>query len=251
MKITFLGTGTSMPDPNRVQSGILVEHDDYMALFDVGSGVLHRLVQTVDDITRLDSVFISHFHIDHCSDFLPLCQSLWLSKYMKTLKVYGPPSLKEWSRGIFDVAFPYLREKIIIDMQYLGENDAIQSGPLAISVCPTHHGSTDTRAFRIECEGKSLLISGDTAPCRDIIELGKGVDLLIHECNWLDGSLPTGVHTTPSDLTSIVEEIAPKKVIIVHTSPEIIKNKDKVLNIIGRRTDAEVILGEDLMNIQL
>jgi len=247
----LLGTGTSLPDPDRVQTGILVDVENFTALFDIGSGILHRLTQTGKDLTQLDAVFISHFHIDHCSDFLPLCQCLWLLGYDRPLKVYAPPTMKEWARGIFEVAFPYLREKIQVDMQYLQENDAIQAGPLSVSTCPTFHGKTETRAFRIEHNGKSILISGDTAPCREIVELGKGVDILIHECNWLDGSTPTGIHTTPSELTSIVEEIAPKKVVLVHTSPEVVKDKERVLNMVSRRTDAEVILGEDLMVLEL
>ncbi|MHA1909914.1 MAG: MBL fold metallo-hydrolase, partial [Candidatus Thorarchaeota archaeon] len=103
---------------------------------------------------------------------------------------------------------------------------------------------------RIEHDGRSIAFSADTSPCRDIIELAKGVDVLIHECNWLDGSLPKGVHTSPSELTSIVEEINPKKVVLTHMMPEVIAQKEKVLAIVGRRTNAEVIMGHDLMTLE-
>jgi ribonuclease BN (tRNA processing enzyme) len=251
MRAVLLGTGTSYPDPQRVQSGILVEERDLRVLFDIGSGVLHRLTQLEIDIRTIDSVFISHFHIDHCADFLPLCQSLWLSGYDKTLNLFAPPTMREWSRGIFDIAFKYLREKILIKTTILNENHVIPRGNLMVITSPTLHGTYDTRAFRVEHSGKSLTFSSDTAPCRDIIDLAKDTDVLIHECNWLDGPHPEGVHTSPSELAKITEEINPSKIVLTHLSPEVVANKDKVIEIVSRRTNAEVVLGEDLMVLEL
>ncbi len=251
MRVTLLGSGTSLPDPDRVQSGILVEVGNQTILFDVGSGTLHRLTQTQVDITSIDAVFITHFHIDHCADFIPLCQTLWLSGYQKTLKLFGPPAMREWARGILEVAFPYLRGKIRIKLMELEERETVYLGPVAISTSITIHGSMDTRAYKIEHEGKSVVYTGDTGPCREVIELAQGADLLIHELNWMDGKHPEGVHTSPSELMGIVEETCPRKVVLTHLSPEVIENKKSILATIGRRSNAEVIVGEDLMVIDV
>ncbi len=247
MKITLLGTGSSIPDPTRVQSGVLVEDEGDKILLDVGSGTLHRLTQTGIDLTKISAIFMSHFHIDHCSDFLPLVQSLWLSGYDRTLKVYAPPTIREWSRGLRNVAFPYLLHKLEIDIHIVHENEALQHGPFAVSTCPTTHGSMDSRAFRIESSGKKFTFSSDTAPCREVIELASGSDVLVHECNWLDGHHPEGVHTSPSELAMVVEKSNPKKLVLNHMAPEVVQNADKVIASVSRRTKAEVILGEDLM----
>ncbi|MHA1484357.1 MAG: MBL fold metallo-hydrolase [Candidatus Thorarchaeota archaeon] len=247
MRVTLLGSGTSLPDPDRVQSGILVEAGNQTILFDIGSGTLHRLTQTQVDVTSIDAVFITHFHIDHCSDFVPLCQTLWLSGYQKTLKLFGPSAMREWARGVLEVAFPYLRGKIRIELMELEERETVYLGPVAISTSITIHGSMDTRAYKIEHEGKSVVYTGDTGPCRDVIELAKGADLLIHELNWMDGKHPEGVHTSPSELMSIVEETYPHKVVLTHLSPDVITNRKSILATIGRRSNAEVIIGEDLM----
>jgi len=251
MRVTLLGTGTSFPDPERVQSGILIETDTTYSLFDIGSGILHRLVQTKIDLKNIVGLFISHFHIDHCSDFVTFLQTLWLQGYEEHLQLFAPPPVKEWLRGIFEVGLPFYRDKVVIEPYILREHDSVQSGQLSVSTCPTVHGDNDVRAFRIEHSGKSIVISSDTAPCRDVVELAKDVDVLVHECNWLDGSTPKGVHTTPSELTSIVEEINPKKVILTHMSPKVIRESEKVLSIVGRRTNAEVVLGVDLMQFEL
>jgi ribonuclease BN (tRNA processing enzyme) len=251
MKATLLGTGTSYPDPTRVQSGILVETEEQRVLFDVGSGVLHRLTQLDFDLKTLDSVFLSHFHIDHCSDFLTLSQSLWLSEYDRPLNLFAPPMVREWSRGVHDVAFTYLRDKLLIETTVLEENLVLHQGELVVTNTPTMHGSMDTRAFKIEHEGKTLVISSDTAPNRELIDLAKDCDVLVHECNWLDGPHPEGVHTSPSELAQVVEEISPGKLILTHLSPEVVANRKKVVEIVKRRTDAEVMFGEDLMVLEV
>ena len=251
MKVTLLGTGTSFPDPNRVQSGILVEAENKTFLLDVGSGVLHRLIQTGIDLKTLDSVFISHFHIDHCSDFLTLCQSLWLAGYDKTLELYAPPTMREWSRGVREIGFPYLREKVLVKEVVLDENHVVPLGPVPVSTAATAHSTMETRAFRVESRGRSMVFSSDSAPCRDVTDLARGVDVLIHEVNWLDGPHPEGVHTSPIELAEIVERAEPKKVVLTHVSPEVVASQEKVIATVGRRTNAEVVLGEDLMVLNI
>jgi ribonuclease BN (tRNA processing enzyme) len=103
----------------------------------------------------------------------------------------------------------------------------------------------------VEHEGKSIVYSSDTAPCREVIELATGADVLIHECNWLDGDHPKGVHTSPSELAEIVERAEPGKVVITHISPEVVAKEKQVKATIGRRTKAEVILAQDLMTLSL
>ncbi len=250
MKVTLLGTGTSYPDPNRVQSGILVEADSESILLDIGSGTLHRLTQLGKDLDAISSVFISHFHIDHCSDFLTLCQSIWLSGTRRVLDLYGTSFVREWLDSLHR-AFPYLSEKVNVRPLVLHENETVQLEKLQISNTTTVHGKTDTRALRVESEGKIFVYSSDTAPCRELNVLAKKADVLVHECNWLDGEHPEGVHTTPSELARIVDEVAPGKLILTHLSPEVVRNKEEVLGIIGSSHETKVIMAEDLMSFEV
>ena len=75
--------------------------------------------------------------------------------------------------------------------------------------------------------------------------------MLVHECNWLDGAHPENIHTSPSELAQIAEEINPSRIVLTHVSPEIVEMKDKVIEIVSRRTNAEVVMGEDLMVLDL
>jgi len=246
----MLGTGTSYPDPNRVQSGILVEADGESILLDIGSGTLHRLMQLGKDLDAISSVFISHFHIDHCSDFLTLCQSIWLSGTRRVLNLYGTPFVREWLSSLHS-AFPYLSEKVNVRPLVLHENETVQLEKLQISNTPTVHGKTDTRALRVESEGKIVVYSSDTAPSRKLNVLAKNADVLVHECNWLDGEHPEGVHTTPSELTRVMDEVAPDKLILTHLSPEVVRNEEEVLGIIGSSRGTKTILAKDLMSFEV
>jgi len=251
MKITMLGTGTSYPDPERVQSGIFVESGEEKILLDIGSGVLHRLAQLEIDLRKIISLFISHFHIDHCSDFLTLCQSLWMTKSERPLKVYGPPFIRDWLRGIRDTAFPYLRDMLEIQASQLSENEVVKLGETAVSNHSTIHGTMDTRAFKIRADGETVVFSSDTAPSQELSRFAKNTDILIHECNWLDGQHPHGVHTSPSELALIVEEIVPSRVVLTHLSPEVVKSRQKVVEIVGSRHGTDVCLAEDLMSFDI
>lgn len=251
MHVTLLGTGTSFPDPERVQSGVLLETEDFTFLLDNGSGTLHRLTQTEIELTDLSAVLFTHFHVDHCSDFLPLYQTLWLQEYDKTLEVYGSADIHDWLKGINEVSFPYLLDRISTKVIELAEHDRLDFGGVTIEAHPTCHSDQDSRAFKVEADGASLVYTGDTSACEEVIKMAKDVDVLIHECNWLDGDHREGVHTTPSDLNQVVSEAQPEKVILVHVSPPVVRERDSVVEIVGKSNNAEVIMGEDLLEIQL
>jgi len=250
MKITMLGTGTSYPDPDRVQSGLLIETGSETILVDVGSGILHRLTQIGLDLDTIDSIFISHFHIDHCSDFLTICQSIWLSGTRRTLTLYGPPFVIDWLHLLHN-AFPYLSEKVNVQPFVLHQNESVKLGRLTVTNTPTVHGKIDARAFRIESKGKVVVYSSDTAPSQELTTFAKNADILVHECNWLDGAHPEGVHTMPSELANIVNEVTPRKLILTHLSPEVVQNKEEVLEIIGSTHRTQVIMAEDLTSFEI
>ena len=42
-------------------------------------------------------------------------------------------------------------------------------------------------AFETAVDGKKIVFSGDTKPCENLVECGRGADLLIHEATFEDG----------------------------------------------------------------
>lgn len=75
MKLTIVGCAGGMPRPGSPSSGYLVETRTASVLLDCGPGVSGAL-PAYSDLGRLDAVVISHMHLDHCHDLLPLGKSL-------------------------------------------------------------------------------------------------------------------------------------------------------------------------------
>lgn len=54
------------------------------------------------------------------------------------------------------------------------------------AILVSHHPTAPAFAFRFETVGGSVTISGDTAPCTNMVRLAQGTDLLLHEAINLD-----------------------------------------------------------------
>src|SRR3982750_1977864 len=72
MRLVTLGTGTVALTAARVCAGHYVEAGSARVLFDCGSGVSHRLAQLGLPWREITHVAITHFHLDHISDFATL-----------------------------------------------------------------------------------------------------------------------------------------------------------------------------------
>ena len=78
LKVTLLGTGVGIPQPGRSQAAILIEND-LPLLLDCGAGTLLRLDQVGAGPEAIDTVVLSHLHLDHVHDLLALANGRYLS----------------------------------------------------------------------------------------------------------------------------------------------------------------------------
>src|ERR671927_124801 len=65
MKFVVLGSGTSVPHPQRSSAGYWLETATGTILLDCSASAVHRMAQEKLDWANLDAVWISHFHLDH------------------------------------------------------------------------------------------------------------------------------------------------------------------------------------------
>lgn len=60
--------------------------------------------------------------------------------------------------------------------------EVFRDGNVTVSaILVSHHPTAPAYAFRFETVGGSVTISGDTAPCANMVRLARGTDLLLHE----------------------------------------------------------------------
>ena len=118
---------------------------------------------------------------------------------------------------------------------------------MKVKSVPTKH-SIVSRAYVIENEGRRVVISGDTAPMKKLMEIE--CDLLVHEM-----SLPEGMsdsHTTPESFAEILPFCRAGRVVLIHMYPQ---TREIAREIVDRlreiREDIEFVIAEDSMVVEI
>lgn len=94
LEITFLGTGSGVPLPNRNHSGIYLRYEDSCFLWDCGEGTQKQIFSAKLNFMKIDRIFISHWHADHWAGLIGLIQTMNLEKRERPLEIYGPEAEK-------------------------------------------------------------------------------------------------------------------------------------------------------------
>ncbi|WP_115863102.1 ribonuclease Z [Halorussus litoreus] len=89
MRVTFLGTGGSVPTTERNPSSVLVNRDGDRLLFDVGEGTQRQMMRFGTGFTISD-VFVSHLHGDHVLGLPGLLQTMDFNDREAALSLYVP-----------------------------------------------------------------------------------------------------------------------------------------------------------------
>ncbi|ADI73966.1 beta-lactamase-like protein [Methanohalobium evestigatum Z-7303] len=202
MNITFLGTGVAIPQTDRVQSGIIAEIEGKPILFDCGSGILNRIFESRYNHTDIDTVVLSHLHLDHVADVLCLIKANWLCD-KTNITIYGPEGTNEWMTGLLKI-YGYLQGKSDTNIIEVSAGDTFTPDGVNCKItCSKGVHSVPSLGYRIESGGSTIVYSGDTEPCKSIMDLSQDADLLIHECSFPCGFEVT-YHTTPDMLDGYI-----------------------------------------------
>ncbi len=229
----------------------MIETANKPLIFDLGAGVLHRLSCSQPDLTAIEHVFISHFHVDHCSDVPALMQSMWLMGYENHLNIYGPKQIENAFKGI-TLIFPYLIPKLPLKLHVIKPGFQVKNEDWNVTAFPVDHGDMETYGFLIEADGKRVVYSGDTRPCAETIKHAKGADLLIHECSLPDRMKELAPnHTTPGELGALAAQAEVKTLVITHLYPELLKELGEALSSIRRSFSGKVIVPRDTQIITI
>ncbi len=102
MELTFLGTSSMKPTKDRNHSAIFLRYKTEGILFDCGENTQRQMTIAGIKPTKVNKIFISHWHGDHVLGLPGLIQTLGASDYEKTLKIYGPKGTKKYFKAMFD-----------------------------------------------------------------------------------------------------------------------------------------------------
>lgn len=254
MKITILGSGTCVPSLERSSCSVLIRIEKTHLLLDTGAGTMRRLLRTGLTINDISYLFFSHLHPDHTGEFVPF---LFATKYPESHRRRKPFTVVA-ARG-FQTFYDNLKlayghwielEPGLMDIRELDNKapDHLDCGLFDVDSRPMNH-TDQSVAYRITTtDGKSVVYSGDTDVCDDLVTLAKDVDVLICECALPDESKVSG-HLTPSCAGEMASRARVKKLVLTHFYPEC----DRVdIAVQCRKTySGALVLAKDLMEIQI
>ncbi|HKL88881.1 MAG TPA: ribonuclease Z [Salinibacter sp.] len=85
-----LGTASAMPTADRHLSALAVERKGRILLFDCGEGTQYRLMDADLSRARIDAVFITHLHGDHCYGLPGLLSTMALQQRTEPVTLVVP-----------------------------------------------------------------------------------------------------------------------------------------------------------------
>lgn len=244
MRITFLGTGSAMPTGSRFQTGIVVEEDGRRVLLDCGSGVLHRLQQSGVGYENVSTVLLTHHHVDHVSDLMPLLKARWLAGEDQ-LEVVGPSGTKALLDGLLSV-HDYLDGRVDLQIREITPDEEFSVAEFDVEGYETRH-SMPCLAYRFD---DAFTFSGDSEAFPGLANFADGSDVLAHDCSFPD-DVDVSNHPTPSQLGDALSETDIGRVYLTHLYPHTDGNHEGMLRSIAEGYDGDVGFAEDLLSVEI
>lgn len=197
MQLAVVGARAGMPAPGEPSSGYVVRTGGATILLDCGPGVAGALPAIVSP-DELDAVFISHLHLDHCYDVLPIAKTI-LAPHVPypgseeqagtaptRVPLFVPPggeSAMLTLQGLFPVVTAPMLDRALelaFDLTEYGACTTTVIGDCQVTAVPVRH-AVPAWGVRVESPVGVLAYTGDTGWSDDLRELADGADLLLCE----------------------------------------------------------------------
>jgi len=249
IKILILGAGGSVPTPSHCPSAYWVQVDQEQFLLDPGPGALVRLVKSEhapDSVDAVDTVLLSHLHLDHCADLAPLLFALHspVLESTKPFTIVGPPGLSLYInrlQGLYKHWLePNKRQLNVLEIlpgqalfhplsapgqwQIASVSELGNSVPIVSAFAANHPQDIFCDVclcyrFQDSVEHR-LVFSGDTEPSAGLTAASRNADLAVIECSTTDQQELVG-HMNPSRVGTMCTTAGVRKIVLTHQYPEV------------------------------
>ena len=245
----------------------LVEAGSERLLFDAGRGCAIRVAQARVPWRELTNVFLTHLHADHTFALSDLFLTGWILGRADPLQVRGPSGTKEMLASMIhgidvDVA-GRLKSGMRLRQppQYLATAIApgvvYDHGGMKVTAFEVDHSISPAFGYRVDVNGRSIVISGDTRYSEALIRNAQGVDLLVHEVVFGLPSLTTeqqfivDAHTLPDKAAQVFAATKPKLAIYSHVILFGLASDDDVMAATRKVYTGRVEMGTDLTVLEI
>jgi ribonuclease BN (tRNA processing enzyme) len=268
--VQVLGSGGPELQDKRASSSYLVWLDGRArALVDAGGGSALRFGESGAQMSQLDVILFSHFHVDHSGDFSALIKSSWFEDRKRPLPIYGPegnafmPATTEFVADFFGEkhgAYRYLSELLVPgeESSYKLQPQNVvgsakpaavfRNGDLAGYSVHVVHGGVPALAWQVEVGRKLVVFSGDTNGEGGLTELAANADLFLAHNAVPEGA--TGIerrlHMPPSVIGQIAGDARVKHLVLSHRMLRTLGKEEQTRSEIKKRYSGPVEFANDL-----
>jgi ribonuclease Z len=274
LTVVLLGTGVG-PPVNLQQYGAstLVEAGGQRFLFDCGRGATLRLAQAGVPIGSITRVFLTHLHSDHVLQLPDLLLTGWAGGQRSVpLAVWGPAGTRAMMAHLqqafaFDIRMRRdVNERLpaagieVVSHEVTTDGVVFASHGVTVTAFLVDHGPVrPAYGYRIDYQGRSVVLSGDTRVSENLVRHAQGVDVLVHEVidaealrTWPGRPSPAIVeaiiahHTTPEQAGEVFRRVAPRLAVYSHAP-----NTERVLTQTRTTYTGPLQGAEDLLTIRI
>ena len=184
--VTILGCGSALPTRINYPSSQLLELRDKQFLIDCGEGCQIRMRQYAVKTNRLNHIFISHLHGDHCFGLIGLLSSFGMLDRTADMHIHAHPDLEKILRAQLDYFCEGMPYKVFFEpinpsrheLVYEDRSVEVYSIPLKHRVpCCGYLFAEKERERHIIRE----MIDAYQVPVREIARIKQGADFVTED----------------------------------------------------------------------
>jgi ribonuclease BN (tRNA processing enzyme) len=245
LEVVVLGSGGPRAFGRAGSSFVVLVDGQPRILVDAGPGAFLRIGELDLDLEKVNTVLLTHLHIDHSADLAAFFNARALtSDGPISYHLFGPDGAGQFPKTSRFVdllvgdngAFAYqktfgARESFAVRDLPVGLNSPrskiTEEDGFAVEEIATHHGDCPAVAYRISYKGVSVVFSGDmdASALPNLIQLARDADLLIFNCAVLDPpdspSRLYDLHTPPKKIGEAARASAVKSLLLSHIAPDV------------------------------
>jgi ribonuclease BN (tRNA processing enzyme) len=222
VEFIVLGSGTTVPSPNRGPAGFLLRVGSDHYLVDGGSGTMQRCAKLGIDPRKFQAGFYSHRHPDHTGDLVPLLFAMKVGPpgRMRDYPIYAGDGFQAFFDGLLQVYSHWIQGSdwsVVVHEIPLDKSASIALKGFELRTAPANH-SAGALHLRFNLGDHAVVFSGDTGPSEALQNLAKDCDLLICECAG-SNSDPLPGHLYPAAIVELAQRARPKEIWLTHFYP--------------------------------
>lgn len=261
MKLTILGSGTSIIRKERRATSFLLEVNNKLLMFDCGWGSGTNCLEAGYPLEKIDHLLISHPHSDHMGNLMNIIQSIVVQglyfpekKRTEPFHIHAYKGFRQNYETLRSIMFPERIEPFEIKItEYLFNSTEIDD--LIIQARQVRHGENYFNAvgWRLQFRDKVFVFSGDSGYTDELVKLAFSADLAIIEMGvslkefQKDGPRPN--HLGPLECAEIAAKAGVKKLVLSHLNDtEDYKESEKEIR---KKFTGEIIFAQDLMVVKI